>query len=605
MIASARPRRDIGFHFVDQVVREAKSVAGLERVTDTSYTVHSTVDPALQRAAEESLQEGLSRYERSSGRVQFNRAEANLTAAIQKLQADGSRTDKRPYWQQALANARLPLYDVHWTPAIVVGKPGGGRRIDSWRVGLSDGRMVPLSFDATNAQSKLGLDDVVFVHLIEGKNKTAARAELRVRPQVQGMVVALENKTGRILAMTGGFSYPLSQLNRATQAVRQPGSTIKPLSYLAALATGLQPNTLINDSSITLPPINGGRSQNDFWTPKNYDGGGGGVITLRSALENSKNLATVHLLQGGIDAKPDASLDRLCELALEAQIYKECIRFYPFVLGAEPVRPIDLAAFYATIANEGTRPTPHVIDSIERDGHVVYHYDTDAGMTRIKSVDQVAFYQLKTMMQGVLARGTARAIADFSPSVAGKTGTSDDENDAWFVGFSNEVTIAVWIGYDNAGNKRRTLGGGATGGGVAVPIFEPVMRAVWNDVTPRTALAPPSPEAKRHLSCTSIDKSTSECLRTDNKGKVIDTTTALESGSEGRTGRYARRERGDERSHHDEDTPKRKVAHEHSHRERSTSVARQTTSSSWGWGGGNGWYGAASQPSTTGWNYRW
>jgi penicillin-binding protein 1A len=608
MIASARPRRDIGFHFVDQVVREAKSAAGLERVTDTSYSIHSTVDPALQRAAEESLQEGLSRYERGSGRVQFNRPEANLTAAIQKLQTDATRTDKRPYWQQALVNARLPLYDVHWTPAVVVGKPGGGR-VDSWRVGLPDGRTVPLSLDGSSAQNKIALDDVVLVHLIEGRNKSPVRAELRVRPQVQGMVVALENKTGRILAMTGGFSYPLSQLNRATQSVRQPGSTIKPLSYLAALATGLQPNTLINDTSITLPPINGGRSQNDFWTPKNYDGGGGGVMTLRSALENSRNLATVHLLQGGIDAKPDQSLERLCELALEAQIYKECIHFYPFVLGAEPVRPIDLVAFYAAIANEGLRPTPHVIDSIERDGHVVYRYDTNAGMTRIKSVDQVAFYQLKTMMQGVLARGTARAIADFSPSVAGKTGTSDDENDAWFVGFSNEVTVAVWIGYDNAGNKRRTLGGGATGGGVAVPIFEPVMRAVWNDVTPRTSLAPPSPEAKRHLNCTSTEsKSIPECLRTDNKGKVIDTTTALEtgSGSEGRS-RYARHERGDERGHHEEDTGKRKVAHEHSHRERSTSVARQSTTPTWsGWGGGGGgWFGSASQSTTTGWNYRW
>ncbi len=589
MIASARPRRDIGFHFVDQVVREAKSAAGLERVTDTSYSIHSTVDTALQRAAEESLQEGLSRYERNSGRIQFTRPEANLTAAIQKLQNDANRTDKRPYWQQALANARLPLYDVHWTPAVVVSKPGGGR-VDSWRVGLPDGRTVPLSFDGASAQNKIALDDVVLVRLIEGRSKSPVRAELRVRPQVQGMIVALENKTGRILAMTGGFSYPLSQLNRATQAVRQPGSTIKPLSYLAALGSGLQPNTLVNDSSITLPPINGGRSQNDYWTPKNYDGGGGGVMTMRSALENSRNLATVHLLQGGIEAKPDKSLERLCELALEAQIYKDCIHFYPFVLGAEPVRPIDLAAFYAAIANEGVRPTPHVIDSIERDGRTVYRYDTNAGMTRIKSVDQVAFYQLKTMMQGVLARGTARAIADFSPSVAGKTGTSDDENDAWFVGFSNDVTVAVWIGYDNAGTKRRTLGGGATGGGVAVPIFEPVMRAAWNDVAPRTALAPPSSEAKRHLSCSPTEsKSIPECLRTDNKGRIIDTTAALETG-----GRSAKR--GDDRQ---QDASKRKVAHR-------ATIVRQATTPQWnGWGGGNGWFGSASQPTTTGWNYRW
>ena len=118
-------------------------------------------------------------------------------------------------------------------------------------------------------------------------------------------------------------------------------------------------------------------------------------------------------------------------------------------------------------------------------------------MAKISSVDHAAFYQLKTMMQGVLSRGTARAIADLAPFVAGKTGTSDEENDAWFVGFTNDVTVAIWIGYDNAGNKRRTLGGGSTGGGVAVPIFEPVIQAVWANVAPRTALAPPSPEAKR------------------------------------------------------------------------------------------------------------
>jgi membrane carboxypeptidase/penicillin-binding protein len=118
---------------------------------------------------------------------------------------------------------------------------------------------------------KLTLYDVVWVRVGEGKGK-ATRAELRVRPDVQGTVAVLENKTGRILAMTGGFSYPLSQLNRTTQAVRQPGSAIKPLSYLAALGKGLQPNTLVMDEPITLPPLGGSRAR-DYWTPKNYDGG--------------------------------------------------------------------------------------------------------------------------------------------------------------------------------------------------------------------------------------------------------------------------------------------------------------------------------------------
>jgi membrane carboxypeptidase/penicillin-binding protein len=400
----------------------------------------------------------------------------------------------------------------------------------------------------------------VLVRVTEGKGKTAARAELRVRPVVQGAVVVLENKTGRILAMTGGFSYPLSQLNRTTQAVRQP-SAIKPLSYLAALGKGLQPNTLVTDEPITLPPIGGGRArEQDYWTPKNYDGGSGDTLTLRRALENSRNLATVHLLDGGIEKKPEASLNRLCDLALEAQIYRECMRYYPFVLGAQPVRPIDLAAFYAAIANEGQRPLPHTVDSIDRDGQTIYRYQQTASGT-ISSVDRTAFYQLKSMMQGVLARGTARAISGLAPYVAGKTGTSDEENDAWFVGFTNDVTVAVWLGYDNASGKRRTLGGGATGGGVAVPIFEPIIQAVWANVAPKAALAPPSPEAKRQLSCKSIDlesgemqssrgKAVSECLRLDAKGRIIDTQYRLVSRENARTKRE--REAGPTRAKRDD-----------------------------------------------------
>ena len=504
MVAYERPRRDIGYHFVDQVAREAKSLAGIEAITANSYTVRSTIHPQLQRSVEQALQEGLWRYERSAGRVQFRAAEANLAKAVTRIEADKKSSEKRPAWQQALAAARLPLYDVHWSAAVVLEKPTG-KKGQAWRVGLADGRILAFSVDNAAAQRKLALHDVVLVHVNESKGKSAARAELRVRPQVQGTVVVLENKTGRVLAMTGGFSYPLSQLNRATQAVRQPGSAIKPLSYLGALRKGLQPNTLVSDQPITLPPLGRGRArEQDYWTPRNYDGGSGGILTLRRALENSRNLATANLLDGGIEDSPEASLDRLCGIALEAQIYRECLRYYPFVLGAQPVRPIDLAAFYAAIANEGLRPTPYVIESIERNGSTVFRHDPKSA-TRIGSVDRAAFYQLKTMLQGVLARGTARSIAGLAPYVAGKTGTSDEENDAWFVGFTNDVTVAVWIGYDNATGKRRTLGGGSTGGNIAVPIFAPVMQAVWANVAPRTALAPPSPEAKRQLSCRSID----------------------------------------------------------------------------------------------------
>jgi penicillin-binding protein 1A len=596
MVAYERPHRDIGFHFVDQVAREAKSVAGIAAITASSYTVRSTISPPLQREVEGALQEGLWRYERTAGRLQFRGPEASLAKAVKRIEAQRKAGDKKPAWQEALANARLPLYDVHWTSAVVVEKPTG-KKGEAWRVGLADGRVLPLSLDNALAQRKLALHDVIFVRVVDGggKNKGVARAELRVRPVVQGTVVVLENKTGRILAMAGGFSYPLSQLNRATQAVRQPGSAIKPLSYLAALGKGLQPNTLVEDDEITLPPIGGGRGrEQDYWTPKNYDGSSGDTLTLRRALENSRNLATVHLLDGGIENKPEASLNRLCDLALEAQIYRECLRYYPFVLGAEPVRPIDLAAFYAAIATEGTRPLPYVVEEIERDGEPIYRHD--AANVPITSVDPAAFYQLKSMMQGVLARGTARSIAHLAPYVAGKTGTSDNENDAWFVGFTNDVTVAVWLGYDNA-DKRRTLGGGSTGGGVAVPIFEPVIQAVWAHIAPKTALAPPSPEAKRQLTCQSVDLDSgevqrrggiTECFRIDGRGKIVDTQYRLVS----RASAYAKHERDD-----DEDRPARSRRREREDAEDRPARARRahaetenrSGSSGWQWSGQREW----------------
>jgi membrane carboxypeptidase/penicillin-binding protein len=542
LITFERPRRNTGFHYIDFLSKEAKSIPTLESLTANSQTVRSTINPQLQRAAEVALQEGLARFEGDGGRSQFEAAEGNLGDAIRKLEAEqgpaGKSVALKPAWRRALENARFPLYDVHWPVAVVLdrgGQRGGG---ESLRVGLADGRILPLTARKGGSLRNLKLHDVVLVRVTEGNGKgknSNLSAELRIRPQVQGAVVVLENKTGRILAMTGGFSYPLSQLNRVTQSVRQPGSALKPLTYLAALEKGLQPNTYVRDEEITLPPINGSLRERDYWSPKNYDGGTSGVITLRKALEHSKNLATVNLLDGGIDSTPQLSLDRVCALAVEAQIYKECARYYPFVLGAQPVRPIDLAAFFAAIANEGFRPTPYTIDSVERQGAVIYRHPPS--LTQIGSADRASFYQLKTMMQGVLQRGTAHAISSMAPYVAGKTGTTDGENDAWFVGFSNDVTIAVWVGYDNADGKRRTLGSGSTGGSVAVPIFEPIMQAVWAYHAPKAPLSPPSVEARKLLvvaragdgddGTNSNSKGLVDYLRRDRNGKPVDARYAL------------------------------------------------------------------------------
>jgi penicillin-binding protein 1A len=556
LVAFTLPHRDSGFHFVDFLGREAKA-DGVPSLTADSYTVHSTINAQLQHDTEVALQEGLARYEMSSGRVQFRGPEANVADAVQKIQ-NGNQAGTpaaMPAWQQALQAVRLPLYDVHWTPAVVVQKGDGKNGNDAIRVGLPDGRIVPLTAWSGAIRHGLALYDVIYVNVIEpkvpakptnapsntgnttksnsAKSKTAskpgaavvaavpglpaggAQAQLRVRPTVQGAALVLENKTGRILAMAGGFSYPLSQLNRAAQTQRQPGSAIKPITYLTALQHGLQPNTLVMNEPITFPPIGSGADgrdvisreyggslrPEDFWSPRNADYDEGGVFTMRRGLENSINVVTAHLLDGGIDADPEKSLDEVCATAVAAKIYPQCVRYYPFVLGAQPVKMIDLAAFYAAVANEGALPQPHGIDSIEQNGKTIYQYP-NAPLPRIGAADQTSFYQLKTMLQGVVARGTARGIGGLSTYVAGKTGTTEDAVDGWFIGFTNDVTVAVWVG----DGKRRSLGSNETGARVALPIFQPIMEAIWAEhIAPKVPLAGPSREAARQLADMPID----------------------------------------------------------------------------------------------------
>jgi penicillin-binding protein 1A len=516
VIAFARPRRVSGFQFVDFLAREARS-DGVGSLTAESYTVHSTINAELQRDTEAALQEGLAQYEMSAGRVAWRGSEANIGEAVRKLA--GSGTLGTPAWQLALKAARLPLYDVHWTPAVVLQKG------PSIRIGVADGRTGPLGGVTAEVARNINLYDVIYVR-VSGSNagagkggdagKSIVQARLRVRPLTQGAALVLENRTGRILAMAGSFSYPLSQLNRTWQTERQPGSTIKPVTYLTALQKGLQPNTLVRDEPLTLPPVGGARRgtpQAYFWTPRNADHGSLGTLTLRRGLEYSRNLVTAHLLDGGIETDAAKSLDDVCATATAMKIYPRCVRYYPFVLGAQPVRMIDLAAFYAAVAQEGVRPQPHAIDSIEANGRTIYQYPAQ-NTALVDPADRASFYQLKTILQGVVARGTARAIAPLSPYVAGKTGTTEDAVDGWFVGFTNDVTIAVWVGYDNADRKRRSLGSSETGASVALPIFEPIMEAIWaRNIAPKAPLSGPSTEAQQRLVDEAIDYQSGDRVR--------------------------------------------------------------------------------------------
>jgi penicillin-binding protein 1A len=534
LIPRETSRRMSGYHVVDHIRREARRVADIKLLSEDAYVIRSTLDARIQQAAEAALQEGLAGYERANSRARFESAEMNLSDRVDALRRAG--VSGTPPWLQALTTARLPLYDVHWPTAVVLDKADTRGRPGNLWAGLTDGRIVALQVPG-GVRPKLKPYDVVYVRLSTTK-KNETTAELRVRPKVQGAVVVIDNATGGILAMTGGFSYPLSQLNRATQSWRQPGSSFKPLTYLAALGKGLQPTTLISDTPLTLVPI-GKRIKraraDDYWSPKNYDNRSGGPLPLRTALEKSRNVPTAHLMARGIAATPEAGLTEICSLARELQVVNKCVHFYPFVLGAQPVRPLDLARFYAAVANEGVLPDTHMIEKISEPSGERFAY-APPPEKRIKAADAAAFYQLKSILQGTVLRGTAARLSALAPYIAGKTGTTDEETDAWFMGFSNEVTVGVWVGYDNF-KRKQTLGEGRTGGNTALPIFASVMEAVWKEF-PKTALAPPRDAAAQLVAASNAELKPKEKARTrsfeiveylrkDANGKVSDKRHAL------------------------------------------------------------------------------
>lgn len=478
------PRTIGGFYFIDEINRQAKKIANVPSLTSGFYTVYSTLNSRLQKATDRALQNGLWDYESQAGRASFYGPEGSLASDIEKYNTS---------WQELLPKARTKLFDVQWPLAVVV-QPAKRTVYDKTtkrsyvtsgavKVGLEDGRILTLSASSA-ALARLKLYDLIFVEVVG--NDDNARANLRVPPTVQGSAIVIENKTGKVLAMSGGFSYGQSQLNRATQTARQTGSTLKPFIYLSALNLGYQPNTLIPNAPISLPPINrGGR----WWSPKNYDRDTGGMVTIRQAIERSLNLPTVRMMaeMGSKGKNPAEGLDYIQGITKEIGIYKQTERVYPFVLGAQPARLIDMAVAYATIANDGLKPMPQFIDKMVQNGRVIYERQR-FNLQPLRSVDRVAFYQLRRILEGTVVRGTAVRIKRWAGSVAGKTGTSNGENDAWFCGFTTDITTCVWVGYDSR-RVRSSLGSGFTGGRVALPIAEKIFEASFEILNERRPLA--------------------------------------------------------------------------------------------------------------------
>jgi penicillin-binding protein 1A len=291
--------------------------------------------------------------------------------------------------------------------------------------------------------------------------------------------------TGRVLALVGGFSYDQSQFNRATQALRQPGSSFKPFVYAAALDNGYTPSTVVMDAPIEIDQGPG----LGVWRPENYSAGKYyGPQTLRFGIEQSRNVMTVRLAQ-------DIGMPLIGEYAKRFGVYDELPPYLSFALGAGETTVLRMTAAYSMFANGGRRIKPTLIDRIQdRYGRTVYKHDQrecrgcDAAAwqnqpepslvdRRDQVLDSMTAYQITSMLEGVVQRGTATVVREVGKPVAGKTGTTNDEKDAWFIGFTPDLVVGVYIGYD----KPRHLGRGMTGGHLAAPIVKDFLKLALAD----------------------------------------------------------------------------------------------------------------------------
>lgn len=516
----ARPFRrpevvPVGGHFTEDVRRELLSRFGQEQTQGGGLVVRTSLDPALQAATEAALRNGLLAYDRRRGgwRGAHAKSAHGATAWLPALEAFGRPPGMLPEWRQAVvlelrdrearvgwierAHPRAPaeprtgtilLEDLAWARPVLPSQGAQPVRLGNPPRRLSD---------------VLALGDVIMVEPAPAAAPTATppraaaapradRVLLRQIPDVEGAVVALDPNTGRVRAMSGGWSFERSQFNRASQAMRQPGSSFKPYVYLAALEQGIPPNQRFLDGGVEVATAQG------VWRPGNYSGGSsGGFVTMRSALERSLNLVTVRIAQ-------EVTMDRVSDVAGRFGVIESMPRFLALSLGAGETTVLRQAAGYASFVNGGRRVEPTLIDSVQdQRGRIIWRSGNrecttcgggpEGGPPRLTDnrrqiTDPIAAFQVTSILQGAVQRGTgARAGAGLNRPIAGKTGTTDDYKDNWFVGFTPDLVIAVWVGYDDP----RSLGQGETGGTNAAPIFREVLAAALQGSPPVPFRAPP------------------------------------------------------------------------------------------------------------------
>ncbi|HRW15433.1 penicillin-binding protein 1A [Amaricoccus sp.] len=491
----AMPPRD---YFTDEIRRELSASLGDEELFTGGLTIRATVDPDLQTVAARALRDGLEKYDRALGVYR------GPAAKIDPASFDPS---DEASWRAALAGASVPRDIDGWHPAVIleigessarIGIEGVEEDEDGHFLSFSDAKWARLRGEngrlreAQSADDMWDVGDVVQVRAITADG-AFERWSYRQVPAIQGGFMAMDTMTGRVLAMQGGFSYQSSVFNRATQALRQPGSSFKPFVYAAALDNGYSPATIVVDAPIEVATGAG------IWRPTNSSDKYYGPAPIRTGLEQSRNLMTVRIAQ-------DVGMDVVAEYAERFNVYKDMPELLSYSLGAGETTLYQMVAAYAMFANGGLRVEPTLVDRVQdRYGRTIYRHDrrecenctadrlSAAAQPFLRSnaeriMDPITAYQITSMLQGAVSRGTSRvAVGSLGLNLAGKTGTTNDAKDVWYVGYSPRIAAGCYMGYDNP----RPLGKSAFGGTLCAPIFAEFIKVALAGQGPVTFPVPP------------------------------------------------------------------------------------------------------------------
>jgi penicillin-binding protein 1A len=482
-----------GEYFAEEVRRDIFERYGEKKLYEGGLSVRTTLDPKMQVMARKAMAAGLVNFDEAQGwRGAGNKLDISGDWGV-KLADVKSLSDISP-WRLAVV---LETSDQSARIGFQPGRELGGAVAKERQIGnvpIDGVKWAKAASGPTRGKTPISVSqvlspgDIIYADPLIAKDGNAIEGQYRLRqlPEISGAMVAMDPWTGRVLAMVGGFSFDQSQFNRATQAYRQPGSTIKPIVYASALDNGYTPSTILVDAPIEIDQGQG----TGVWRPENFSVGHyRGPTTLREALKWSLNTVTVRLAQ-------DVGMPLIGEYAKRFGVYDELPNYLSYALGAGETTVMRMVTAYSMFANGGRRVKPTLIDRIQdRYGHTIFRHDArecrgcDAPEgwknqaepqlvdRREQVLDVTTAYQITSMMEGVVQGGTATVLREVGKPIAGKTGTTSDAKDLWFVGFSADLVVGLYIGYD----KPRSLGRSAQGGRTAGPIARDFMKFALAD----------------------------------------------------------------------------------------------------------------------------